>query len=120
MQKRILIIEDDPDILEMLNIIFAEEGFEVVLSPTGDESDQLTAIKPDIVLLDIRIKNRGQNGAAICTKIKSDFETHHLPVILLSAEKDLAVIGKKCGADAVVSKPFDINHLTAKVKSLLS
>jgi two-component system response regulator VicR len=120
MQKRMLIIEDDPDIMEILSIIFTEEGFEVVLSATGDESDHLTEIKPDIILLDIRLKNAGQNGIAICIKIKSRKETSSVPVILLSAETDLSWISKNCGADAYVAKPFDIVYLSEKVQQLLT
>jgi two-component system response regulator VicR len=119
MQKRILIIEDDPDILEILNIIFTEEGFEVILSPTGDESNRLAQINPNVILLDVRLKNSDQNGTDICIKIKSQKETCHVPVILLSAEDNLAIITKECGADAFVIKPFDIAYLAEKVQLLL-
>ena len=60
--KRILIIEDDPDILEILGIIFQEEGYEVILSETGDETAIIHLIIPDIVLLDVRLERSAKNG----------------------------------------------------------
>ncbi|MCC8408227.1 response regulator [Mucilaginibacter sp. UR6-1] len=119
MPKRILIIEDDPDILELLNLILNEEGYEVVLSENGEASYHLTEIMPDLVLLDINLKNSGQNGDAICSRIKNHPKTKRLPVVILSAERDLAAISRSCGADGWISKPFDILKLIRRVKALL-
>jgi two-component system response regulator VicR len=120
MLKRLLIIEDDPDILEILNLIFNEEGYEVILSETDDASYHLPEIMPDLILLDIRLKNSGQNGIAICRRLKSQTTTKDLPVVLLSAEANLAQLSRACGADGWVSKPFDVAHLTFKVHQLLN
>lgn len=119
MLKRLLIIEDDPDILEILNLIFNEEGYEVVLSENDEASYHLPEIMPDLILLDIRLKNSGQNGDAICARLKSQPDTKHLPVVLLSAEKDLAGISRSCGADGWIAKPFDIARLTSAVHTIL-
>jgi DNA-binding response OmpR family regulator len=118
MPKRILITEDDPDILEILNVIFIDEGLDVVLSATGSEIDQIDDIKPDIVLLDIRLKNSGHNGIVICSQQKNRPEKK-LPVILLSEEKDLEVISRLWGANAYVKKPFDVDVLAKEVLDLI-
>jgi len=120
MPKRILIIEDDPDILEILNIIFKEEGYEVFLSEDGSRVSAINEIKPDLVLLDIRLQNSGHNGLNICSRLKSDPNTNKLPVILLSAEADLPAMSRAYGADAYISKPFDIEYLSSKVHDLIA
>jgi two-component system response regulator VicR len=120
MPKRILIIDDDPDILEILNLIFEQEGFEVKLSETGEEAEQLAHINPDLVLLDIRILGSGKNGADICYKIKSRPETQFLPILLFSSEENIEEISEQCGADGYISKPFEVEHLMVKVKKILA
>jgi DNA-binding response OmpR family regulator len=120
MPKRILIIDDDPDILEVLNLIFEQEGFEVKLCETGEEAEHLTHINPDLILLDIRILGSGKNGADICFKIKSRPENGDLPIILLSSEENIAEISEQCGADGYISKPFELENLMVKVKKILA
>jgi two-component system, OmpR family, response regulator VicR len=120
MPKRILIIDDDPDILEILNIIFKQEGYEVFLSKTGYEADNLKDINPDLVLLDIMISTSGRNGSTICAKIKSSPATRNLPVIIVSAEDNIQELSKKCGANGYVSKPFHFNELIGKIHELLA
>jgi two-component system response regulator VicR len=119
-KKKILIVEDDPDILNILEFIFSDNGYEVELSNDGEKTDHLAKIKPDIILLDIRLENSGRNGATICAALKAGWETHDLPVILLSAEAELKQISKTCGADDYVAKPFDLEDLIYKVKVLLT
>lgn len=120
MAKRVLIIDDDEDILEILNIIFQENGYEIVLSNTGEAAEHIRVIQPDIVLLDVRIVGSAKSGADICKEIKSQLETRHLPVMLVSGESDLAIIAQDCGADSYVTKPFDIFDLLSQVKDYLS
>jgi DNA-binding response OmpR family regulator len=120
MPKRILVIDDDPDVLEILNLLFKEEGYEVDISDTGEEVDSILDINPDLVLLDVRIEKSGKNGADLCVKIKSRPETQHLPVILCSSEKNLEKISRNCGADDYIGKPFEISTLMTKVKGLLA
>ena len=119
MPKRILIIDDDTDILKILDIIFKHEGYDVILSETGDEADQIQQISPDLVILDIMITGSGKNGADICVKIKSRPETQNLPVILLSSEDNIEEVSDLCGANGYISKPFEVSQLIIKVKELL-
>jgi len=118
-QKKLLIIEDDVDILEILDCIFCEEGYKVVLSETGSESEDLSVIKPDLILLDLRLSSNGREGATICLRLKSHAETSHIPIILLSAERDIKQVCTDCGADDYLSKPFDIEQLSGMVKKMV-
>jgi DNA-binding response OmpR family regulator len=119
MAKRILIIDDDEDILDILNIIFQDEGYEVVISNTGHAAEYIHQIDPDILLLDIRLAGYEKTGAEICREIKSMYPDEHFPVILVSAEADISIIASYCGADAFVSKPFDIFKLIERVEELI-
>ncbi len=119
MAKKVLVIDDDEDILEILNIIFQENGYEIVLSSTGEAAEHIRIIQPDIVLLDVRIVGSAKSGVEICKEIKSQLETRHLPVMLVSGETDLAILAEECGADAYVAKPFDIFELLAQVQKFL-
>ncbi|RFZ85834.1 response regulator [Mucilaginibacter terrenus] len=119
MAKRILIIDDDEDILEILNIVFQDEGYDVVVSNTSEAADHISVIHPDIVLLDVRIKGSTKNGLQICAEIKSLYPDLKLPVILVSGEHDLASLAKQCGADGFIPKPFDIFKMTMQVNKHL-
>lgn len=85
MLKKILIIEDDADILAILDYILSAEGYEVVLSADGEACAHLLEIMPELILMDVRLKQPGQNGDRICLRLKSDAETRCFPVVLLSA-----------------------------------
>jgi two-component system response regulator VicR len=119
MSKRILVIDDDEDILEILNIILQEEGFDVVLSNTGEAAEQIEIIHPDLILLDVRIEGSAKRGNEICAGIKEKFKEQNMPIILVSAETDLAMLANHCGADFYINKPFDIDQLLIHVKKFL-
>ncbi|MGY3212040.1 response regulator transcription factor [Mucilaginibacter sp. HD30] len=119
MPKRILVIDDDEDILEILNIIFQNEGFEVVVSNTGETAEHLELIHPDLILLDVRIEGYRKRGNEICAEIRKHYPPEKLPVILLSAETDLDSLAAGCGANSFIKKPFDIAQLADTVKHLL-
>lgn len=118
--KRILVIDDDPDILEILDIIFQQEGYEVVLSETGEETEHIGDIKPDLILLDLEIKGSNKDGAVICAYLKSQPETQTLPIVLLSSKSDVGKICSECGADDYLLKPFDNIQLSTKIKQYLA
>lgn len=120
MNKRVLIIDDDEDILDILHIIFRDEGFNVVVSSTGEAADHIHIINPDLILLDVRIDGSPKRGDEICAEIKASYPGHKLPVVLVSAETDLEMLANQCGADFYIRKPFDIYDLLLKVKSCLS
>jgi CheY-like chemotaxis protein len=119
MLKKILIVEDDPDIMEILSFILSAEGYEVVGSEDGSACQHLPKILPDLILMDIRLKEPNQNGDLICIQLKSNLETRCFPVVLLSAEFNLPALSEACGADGFISKPFDIEVLTQKVREMI-
>lgn len=119
MAKTILIIDDDEDILEILNIVFQDSGYEVILSRVGLEADFINVLHPDIVLLDVRIVGCPKSGADICKDLKANAQTKHVPVILFSAEHDLHSMASACEADSYIAKPFGIDNLLTHVQKQL-
>jgi two-component system response regulator VicR len=120
MAKRILVIDDDEDILEILHIIFQDEGYQVILSSTAQASDHIHHIHPDLMVLDIRLAGSDRTGSDICLDFKTSYPDDDIPVILVSAEADISKIASYCGADAFMSKPFDMYRLLKQVEELLS
>ncbi len=119
-QQSVVVVEDEPDILEVLSYNLRREGFEVETSNDGEEGLKLIQQhRPDLVLLDLMLPN--MDGLDICRTIKSDQNTGHIPVIMVtakSAESDL-VLGLGIGADDYVTKPFSPKELVARVKAVL-
>ena len=118
MSKRILIIEDDPGILELLQLIFEDEGYLVDAFITGMSALNITAHSPDIIILDIRIAGFDQPGDEICAELKAILPPYTTPVLLLSAENNLAQLAQECKSDGYMAKPFNIAHLLEKVSGL--
>lgn len=108
MQKKILIIDDDQDILDLAKWLLETKGYEVVLSLTPDKLDYLNDIKPDLILLDNWLN--GASGYECCKILKESNETRHFPVIMFSATMGLEQTAKNCNADCFIEKPFDIHH----------
>ena len=118
-QKKILVVDDEPDILEFLQIIFTEAGFLVVTSEKGDYLEKLKhGPLPDLVLLDMLLS--GKDGREIVKHIKSQERTKHIPVIMFSAHPSAEKTALAAGADDFVEKPFDIETLLEKVQRLIS
>jgi two-component system phosphate regulon response regulator PhoB len=118
MAKQILIIEDDEDILKVLETVLEYNEFSV--AAIGETDDILATIEqyqPDLILTDFLLT--GQNGGEICQKVKSNKDTCHIPVILISAYPELAVSFGKFGFDAFINKPFNIGELVEKIDELL-
>jgi len=92
----------------------------VILSETGEETNYLEVLQPDLILLDVRIAGSALTGGAICAKIKSQARTRSTPVFLISAEYNLPEIASRSLADGYIQKPFDISHLRDKVRSFLA
>jgi two-component system alkaline phosphatase synthesis response regulator PhoP len=118
--KRILIIEDDRDIVELVRYNLANEGFQV--SSAHDGSTGLTTLKktpPDLLLLDLMLPKL--SGLEICREIRRDDSLNRLPILMLTARGEEAdrVVGLEMGADDYVTKPFSPRELLARVKALL-
>lgn len=119
MSKKILIIEDDEDILQVLETVLVHNDYSVNgLERTDDILKSIEQYNPDLVLTDYLLS--GTNGGKICQQIKSHKETCHIPVILISAYPELAISLGHFGFDAFITKPFDINVLVNKIGELVN
>lgn len=115
MKKKILIADDNPAILEALSLMLQDVGYDITTVSDDKIIKQVVALKPDLLLLDIWLS--GQDGREICKILKNRSDTKHIPVILISANKDTSVIAKEAGADDFLEKPFDMDDLLAKLAS---
>ena len=86
---------------------------------TGEETQDVKGMAPNLVLLDLRLSAGGEESAEICKRLKSNEKTRQIPIILLSAEADIKTVCIACGADDYLPKPFDVDTLTAKGKALI-
>lgn len=117
-KKRILVADDDPSILDVLQIMLAEVGgYHVETSTNGKSVLELEDNLPDLILLDLWMS--GMDGREICEKLKSDEKTKNVPVIIFSANRDIQTIAKTAGADDYIAKPFQMNELLEKVKNCM-
>ncbi|WP_374950007.1 response regulator transcription factor [Mucilaginibacter sp.] len=114
MAKKILIIEDDPDILDMMTYIVQGEGFHVITSMGTVSVAYVQEINPALILLDIRLADGF--GRDLCLKLKNDPATRHFPVVLVSAVNQLAQVAEDSNADAYLNKPFDVDELVLLVR----
>lgn len=118
--KRILIIEDDRDIVELVRYNLANEGFQVQAALDGSSGlNTLKKTPPDLLLLDLMLPKL--SGLEICREIRRDDSLNRLPILMLTARGEEAdrVIGLEMGADDYVTKPFSPRELVARVKALL-
>jgi DNA-binding response OmpR family regulator len=118
---RVLLVEDDPVILRLLEVNFELEGYEVLLAHDGAEGIELArAEKPDLVISDIMMPN--VSGIELVETLKGDGDTSAIPIILLSAKAQSADVkaGMEAGADDYVTKPFEPLELVDRVQALLA
>lgn len=118
MNKRIIVADDDPSILDVIKLILEDEGYEVETVLNGGTLLKLNKELPDLLLLDIWMS--GHDGRDICRKLKKQNSTKHIPIILVSANRDVKKFAMEAGADGFIAKPFDIDHLIEIVKKYTS
>ncbi|HYB70830.1 MAG TPA: response regulator [Candidatus Bathyarchaeia archaeon] len=117
---RILIVEDEPDIRDLLVFHLEREGYHVVRSRSGPEALRLArAGPPDLVLLDIMLPE--MDGLEVCRRLRQDPATRDLPIVMLTARGDEVdrVLGLELGADDYVVKPFSPRELIARIRAVL-
>jgi len=118
---RILVVDDEPPIREILKFQLENAGFEVACAEDGAEGLQMVEERPpDLVLLDLMIPQ--MDGYEVCRRLKRDYSTRHIPVIILTArgELDEKLKGLESGANDYVTKPFSVPELLIRVKNVLS
>lgn len=117
MKGRVLVVDDDTALSEMIGIVLRSEGFEPVFCADGDEAlETFRATQPDLVLLDLMLP--GKDGTEVCRLIRAE---SGVPVVMLTAKADTVdvVLGLESGADDYISKPFKPKELIARVRARL-
>ncbi len=119
-QKKILIVDDEKDIVELISYNLEQEGFAVIKAYDGQVAwERVKTAKPDLVVLDLMIP--GIHGLEVCKLIRRDATTQNLPIIMLTAKSDQVdkILGLELGADDYVTKPFNVRELIARVRAVL-
>ncbi len=117
---KLLLVEDDPALAELLQFRFENEGYHVRATPDGDEALVMASEDaPDLVILDWMIE--GTSGIEVCRRLRRNSETAHVPIIMLTAREaeDDRVRGLETGADDYLTKPFSPRELLARVAAVM-
>lgn len=120
MAKKILLVDDEPDIISMLKLRLEASGYDVITAVDGNIAyDKARSELPDLVILDLMLP--GMDGYQVCRLLKFNEKYRHIPIIMLTAksQKDDKDWGQKVGADFYLTKPFDAVELLNKIKELL-
>ena len=120
MLKRILVVEDDRDISELIRYNLGRDGYDVSVVFDGVQAfDYASKIKPDLIVLDLMLP--GQDGLDVCRQLKADDDLKSIPVIMLTAKSEEAdvIVGLQMGADDYITKPFSPKVLAARVKAIM-
>jgi len=120
MKQRILVVDDEPDLLELVRVNLAQAGFEVETASKGREAlECVRRSAPDLIVLDLMLPDI--QGTDVCRELRTDPEFAGLPIIMLTARADEVdrVVGFELGADDYVTKPFSPRELTLRVRAIL-
>ena len=120
MKEKILIVEDEKDIIKMLDYNLKKEGFRVIDARDGEDALDLAMREhPDLILLDLMLP--GMDGLEVCKSLKKESKTSPIPIIMLTAKSQESdkVLGLGLGADDYITKPFSPGELIARIKALL-
>jgi DNA-binding response OmpR family regulator len=115
--KRVLVVDDDPNICDLIRVYFDKEEFTIFSCLDGDKAlDSFNLLKPDIIIMEVMLP--GRDGLDICKEIRKTSDT---PIIMISTRGDTLdiVIGLELGADDYLQKPFDPKELLARVKAVI-
>lgn len=120
-KKRLLVIEDEVDLAEMVKLRLEANGYEILIAHDGQDGlDMARKERPDLIILDLMLPKI--DGYKVCRMLKFDEKYKHIPIIMFTAraqELDKKV-GYDVGADAYITKPFDAQALLQKIKELVS
>jgi len=114
--KKIMIADDDPGIVDAVEMLLEFEGYDVISTVDGSTVLDMKENLPDLLLLDIWMS--GEDGRDICKKLKQEPLTKNIPVIMVSASHDIKESALEAGADDFLAKPFEMNDLLKKIEDL--
>jgi two-component system alkaline phosphatase synthesis response regulator PhoP len=116
--KKVLVVDDEKDIVELLRYNLRKEGYEVIVAQNGQEALERMTARPDLVLLDLMMPVL--DGFETCKRLKSDPTTAHIPIVFLTARSGEVdeVLGLELGADDYIQKPISPRKLVARVKAI--
>ena len=117
MKRKVLIIENDQDIRDIVEYILVDEGFIALSIPEPDNIAYILQFAPDVILIDEFINSKP--GHRLCLKIKNTKELNETPVIVLSTANDIEMIVTECKANDYIRKPFDVKEMVEKVVRVL-
>jgi len=120
MREKILIVEDEKDIVKMLDYNLKREGYRTISCYNGETALDLVAIQhPDIIILDLMLP--GMDGLEVCKTLKKEEKSARIPIIMLTAKTQEAdkIVGLELGADDYITKPFSPRELVARIKAVL-
>jgi CheY-like chemotaxis protein len=119
LSSRILVVEDQPDVAQLIEVVLKGEGHTVAIAQDGAQGLMLSRDwKPDLILMDIMLP--GVDGGTLIARLRQEPETADLPIIAMSASRTLRDRTDELQADALLSKPFDVDALLVQVQFLLS
>jgi CheY-like chemotaxis protein len=115
---KVVVVEDNQDIMDIVSFILKDDGHEVYSSIDGSILQKFETIKPDLILLDELLP--GLRGSELCKQIKADCRFKHIPVLLISTIPYLDRIAAQCGADGWLEKPFNIDSFSELIQKYAS
>lgn len=120
MKEKILIVDDEKDIIKVLDYNLSKEGFKTTSAYTGEDALK-SALKepPGLIILDLMLP--GMDGLEVCKALKKDTKTANIPIIMLTAKTQESdkIVGLELGADDYITKPFSVRELIARVKAVM-
>lgn len=116
--KKIVIFDDDEDILSICSYVLEEQGWEVhAFTDCNNVAEKVSAIRPDVILMDNWIPDAG--GIVATQTLKNDDRLKNIPVIYFSANSDIQLLASNAGAESYLAKPFDLHQLEQVINSVL-
>lgn len=119
-QLKVLVVDDEDNIIELIRLGLRYEGFQVEVASNGEQGIALAQrIDPDLVILDVMMP--GIDGLEVCRRLRSNPTTHDVPILMLTAKDEVGdrILGLQIGADDYLTKPFDFYELLERIKAIL-
>jgi DNA-binding response OmpR family regulator len=118
MGEKVLVVDDEFEIRDLLSEVLKQEGYEVLLASAGEEAIELAKREtPHVILLDVRMP--GIDGIEVCKRLKTEPKTQYIPIIMITGYDENKIAAIEVGADDFVNKPIDLVELAVRVKSIL-